>query len=255
MTFGRASNASRGRSIARTCFPTGAATIIATGRRSRRSSTRTKRVGSSTSALELGIDIPQFTMGLNIGVPQTRKAFRQRVGRIGRGSPVFFCCRAPLSAFRQLGSSFREFYEGEVENSHLDVTNRFIQFQQARCLVDELPAEQAFSADGIDWPDGFAEMVACAQPGATRPRDLDHLAALGSECPHISYPLRDICETSFALRSVRNPSDPMGKIELIRHYASISGRDLLPHAQSPSRARMAQQQLRAFDDPGAAERR
>ena len=168
----------------------------------------------STSALELGIDIPHFTMGLNIGVPQTRKAFRQRVGRIGRNSPGVFALVAPLSAFRQLGSSFREFYEGQVEESHLYLTNRFIQFQQARCLVDELPSDLAFADEDMDWPAGFAEMVACANPGASRPADLDHLAALGSDAPHFSYPLRDICETSFALRSVRNPSDVMGKIEL-----------------------------------------
>ena len=41
----------------------------------------------STSALELGIDIPHFAVGLNIGVPVTRKSFRQRLGRVGRQRP------------------------------------------------------------------------------------------------------------------------------------------------------------------------
>ena len=39
----------------------------------------------STSALELGIDIPSLRVGFNVGVPATRKAYRQRLGRVGRG--------------------------------------------------------------------------------------------------------------------------------------------------------------------------
>ncbi len=38
----------------------------------------------STSALELGIDIPHFAVGINIGVPISRKSFRQRLGRVAR---------------------------------------------------------------------------------------------------------------------------------------------------------------------------
>lgn len=38
----------------------------------------------STSALELGINIPHFSVGMNLGVPASRKSFRQRLGRVGR---------------------------------------------------------------------------------------------------------------------------------------------------------------------------
>ena len=38
----------------------------------------------STSALELGIDIADMEIGVNLGVPQSRKSFRQRLGRTGR---------------------------------------------------------------------------------------------------------------------------------------------------------------------------
>lgn len=168
----------------------------------------------STSALELGIDIPQFTIGLNVGVPQTRKAFRQRVGRIGRNAPGVFVLMAPPSAFAQLGSSFREFYEGEAEPSHLYLGNRFIQFQQARCLIDEQQLADSQADTSGQWPDGFAEMVAAAQPGARRPADLEQIAQLGSDSPHFAYPLRNICEVSYALKSKRNLNEPIGKIEL-----------------------------------------
>jgi DEAD/DEAH box helicase domain-containing protein len=167
----------------------------------------------ATSAIELGVDFPQFRIGVNIGVPQTRKAFRQRVGRIGRSSAGLFVVVAPLPAFSQVGTTLREFYEGPVEPSHLYDSNRFIQFQHARCLVEERAEEEIEALDG-DWPQGFRDMLRVARPGAARRRDLDHIAALGGDSPHISYPLRAMCETSYALRSVRNPSEIIGKIEL-----------------------------------------
>lgn len=36
----------------------------------------------STSALELGIDFPSLAVGFNVGIPITRKAYRQRLGRV-----------------------------------------------------------------------------------------------------------------------------------------------------------------------------
>ena len=53
----------------------------------------------STSALEFGIDIPHFAVGLNIGVPVTRKSFRQRLGRVGRQRPGSFAVVTEPYAF------------------------------------------------------------------------------------------------------------------------------------------------------------
>ena len=47
----------------------------------------------STSALELGIDISHLRVGFNVGVPWTRKAYRQRLGRVGRNGPGSVCSR------------------------------------------------------------------------------------------------------------------------------------------------------------------
>jgi len=44
----------------------------------------------ATSALELGIDIAEMEIGANPGVPQSRKALRQRIGRVGRSCPGAF---------------------------------------------------------------------------------------------------------------------------------------------------------------------
>lgn len=170
----------------------------------------------STSALELGIDLPQFEVGLNLGIPQTRKALRQRIGRIGRSMPGAFAVIAPASAFAELGGTFREYVESEVEPSRLYLHNRCIQVQAARCLIDECggSSELGDLPTAVQWPAGFADMFQAAQPGAIRDRDLDQALAMGPDCPHHAYPLRAIRETEFALRNTRNPSERIGVIDL-----------------------------------------
>ena len=41
----------------------------------------------STSALELGIDMPDLTHGINLDLPPQKKNFHQRLGRVGRAGP------------------------------------------------------------------------------------------------------------------------------------------------------------------------
>ncbi len=174
------------------------------------------RALASTSAMELGIDIPMFKIGINLGVPQTTKAILQRAGRIGRSAPGVFVVIAPSSAFVKLGSTFKDFYEGAVEPSNLYLDNRFIQFGQARCLIDEAQLEdgQITLPTSVEWPTGFAETFIAAQPGAVRPRDLDAIAMLGSDNPHFAYPLRKIGDVTYALRLARGDTRKIGEIDI-----------------------------------------
>ena len=172
----------------------------------------------STPALELGIDIPGFVLGLTIGVPQSKKAFRQRLGRVGRASRGAFAVVAPRHAFTRFGSSFGEYYAGSVEPSHLYLGNRFIQFAQARCLLDEselLGAETREPPPGVSWPDSFGPVFDLAKPGARRPREYDFIAALGANAPHYNYPLRQVGEVNYPLKSgVGMGEDEVGDIAL-----------------------------------------
>jgi DEAD/DEAH box helicase domain-containing protein len=109
----------------------------------------------ATSALELGIDIPQLQIGINLGLPQTRKALKQRIGRIGRATPGAFAVIAPATAFAQLGGTFAEYVGAEVELSRLYLDNRCIQVQAARCLLDESASTGSTSRlpDTVRWPE------------------------------------------------------------------------------------------------------
>ena len=167
----------------------------------------------STSALELGIDIPHLRVGFNIGVPESRKAYRQRVGRVGRTAPGAFVVVAPRDAFAKYGTSLREYHEMSVESSYLYLDNRFMQFAHGRCLTDELESIQAppKTPARIAWPVGFRDMHAVARPGGNRPPEFDAMAALGGGSPQYGYPLRNVGEANFQLKMHAN-ADAIGEV-------------------------------------------
>lgn len=172
----------------------------------------------STSALEVGIDVSGFTVGLNLGVPQSKKAFRQRLGRVGRSSEGVFAVIAPRHAFTQLGSNFQEYFEGSVEQSYLYLDNRFIQFAHARCLMDEseqLGFSEAKMPPGVIWPDSFEKVFELARPGIRRPREFELIAQIGADSPHFNYPLRQVGEPNYKLKEgSRSESENIGDIAL-----------------------------------------
>lgn len=171
----------------------------------------------STSALELGIDIAGFSVGLNMGIPQSRKAFRQRLGRVGRAGPGIFGLIAPRHAFTSLGATFEEYYAGSVEPSHLYLDNRFIQFAQARCLIEEsenLGTETSQPPPGVAWPSSFSEVFKLAKPGVRRSKEYDFVAQLGADSPHLNYPLRQVGEANYSIRRKSGPTEEIGNIAL-----------------------------------------
>ena len=157
----------------------------------------------STSALELGIDLPHLQAGINVGVPSTRKSYRQRLGRVGRSGRAAFVVIAPPRAFSSFGTSFRQYHEMSVEPSYLYLDNRFMQFAHGRCLATEQEPLGApvRTPTGIDWPPGFDELHAAARPGGNRSTEFDAIAALGGDSPHHGYPLRNVGELGFQIRT------------------------------------------------------
>ncbi len=171
----------------------------------------------STSALELGIDILHLAVGFNIGVPATRKAYRQRLGRVGRSGPGAFVVIAPELAFRSFGTTFREYHEMSVEPSYLYLDNRFMQFAHGRCLAAELESLGAPPAtpSRVDWPKGFKQMHLAARPGGARAPEYDSIAALGGDTPHFGYPLRNVGELNYLITRGSN-DDSFGQVSQLQ---------------------------------------
>lgn len=174
-------------------------------------------VATCTSAFEVGIDIDRFRIGMNLGVPATRRSLRQRVGRIGRSKPGLFAVIAPRAAFTKLGTTFEEFVTGPVEPNHLHLGNRIIQYQQACCLRAELDDDDALlksALAAIDWPCGFSQAVDWAAPSAFRPPEIDGVTRLMGECPHFDFPLRRIADVNFKLRLADDTGVTLGDIPI-----------------------------------------
>ncbi|MCC0074789.1 MAG: DEAD/DEAH box helicase [Rhodobacter sp.] len=170
----------------------------------------------ATSALELGIDIADMEIGVTLGIPQSRKAFHQRLGRVGRAKPGTFFVIAPPAAFGRLGLTFDDYFLMPVEPSNLYLGNRFIQFAQARCLLEEMEVQGSDLSSppgSVAWPSGFSEILASARPGAARSREFDFIAQLGADAPHFNYPLRQVGESSFDIQEGgRGDHDRIGSI-------------------------------------------
>jgi DEAD/DEAH box helicase domain-containing protein len=172
----------------------------------------------STSALELGINIPHFSVGLNLDVPVSRKSFRQRLGRVGRQKPGAFAVLAEPFAFRRFGTSLSTYYETSVEPAYLYLQNRFIQYAHARCLADELEmlgiTGRKAAPDFVDWPEGFRDIFDFAYIGgpAARPRQFDAIHRIGGDAPHYNYPLRNVAEEGFIVASGGGISGPQRRI-------------------------------------------
>lgn len=171
----------------------------------------------STSALELGIDIPHLQVGMNIGVPATRKSYRQRLGRVGRHGSGIFLIIGEQNAFTRFGTTFREYHDLSVEGSYLYLENRFMQYAHARCLLDELEAigakETSQLPARIQWPAGFRAVFESARPGGDLPREFDAIAGLGGDIPQKNYPLRNLGEMNFAIAHGEN-AESMGEVSL-----------------------------------------
>lgn len=173
----------------------------------------------STSALELGIDIADMEIGINLGVPQSRKSFRQRLGRVGRTTPGVFLVVGPDNAFTRFGETLASYYESSVEPSYLYLGNRFVQFAHSRCLQDELESlgRKPEDAPSREWPPGFLEILKIARVGY--PMEFRAMAQIGADSPHFNYPLRQLGEFNFEIQQGRGGGFDKGLGEIAYHQA------------------------------------
>ena len=162
----------------------------------------------ATSALELGIDMPDLNYGIVQNLPATRKQFHQRLGRVGRSRPGTFIVLAHSKCFSDHGDTLKTYYDNIVEPSHLYLDNDYVRMQQALCLLNELPRSQRTATvrdlpDHCEWPEGFEESLREAQSrGQGEMARLRNAAQQG--LPQVVFSLRSTGEESI---HVLPPSD------------------------------------------------
>ena len=156
----------------------------------------------STSALEMGIDMPDLSYGLNVGLPTTRKQLHQRLGRIGRTSPGTFIIIAPSSQFEAYGDSMEDYIRESVEATNLYINNEHIGYHQARCLKQELETRGAnamIPPESCRWPDGFQQLIREAHSRTPR---LNSIRPPASGPPQLSHTMRSTGEEELQLMAL-----------------------------------------------------
>jgi DEAD/DEAH box helicase domain-containing protein len=101
----------------------------------------------ATSALELGIDIGDLDLIVLLGPPPSVKAFRQRLGRVGRKRPATCLILDDEGLLADSTERLESYLQREPEPSWLYLENRYIQYANALCASFELAEGRAEGRD------------------------------------------------------------------------------------------------------------
>ena len=117
---------------------------------------------ASTSAMEMGIDIPDLQVGFNLGLPHSVGRIRQRAGRVGRNSPGRFIIIAPRRAFQFHEDSLAAYWRQPVEPARLYPSNPNIKNTHGRCLAKETDlngTERSIPSPTDAWPEQLPQTL------------------------------------------------------------------------------------------------
>ena len=155
-----------------------------------------------TTALEIGIDMPDLNYGINIGLPPTRKQCRQRMGRVGRSRDATFVILGDKNTFTRHGETMRRYYRNSVEETRLHLNNEYIAYQHAMCYLRESRGYHADDGQGstpISWPPIFGASLKAAT-SADPPRSLAPSHARSKDTPtQLAYSLRSSGEETLEI--------------------------------------------------------
>ncbi|KKM08469.1 hypothetical protein SY88_23545 [Clostridiales bacterium PH28_bin88] len=156
----------------------------------------------STSALEMGIDIPHLTLGILVGVPNSATSFYQRLGRIGRNNKGTVVIVNDGSIGSEL--IFREpdrLFTMPLSESSLYLENERIQYIHTLCLArrggedDAINYNRRHEQDQFkseaSFPESFVSLCNDERIGDIPPH-LQPMKSLAGEDPNHVYPLRDV---------------------------------------------------------------
>ena len=117
---------------------------------------------ASTSAMEMGMDIPDLQVGFNLGLPHSVGRLKQRAGRVGRTGPGRFIIVAPRHAFQFHEDSLAVYWEQQVEPARLYPSNPNIKNTHGRCLAKETDLngmERAIPSPADAWPEQLPQTL------------------------------------------------------------------------------------------------
>lgn len=169
----------------------------------------------STSALELGLDIPHLDLCVLIGVPDSATSLQQRIGRIGRHKPgTVILVHGGDVVDHLVFADPPSLFNRPFAESTLYLENPYMQYIHALCLArpggehaQVLLATHRTSDtfnSVIEWPPGFMELCRAEYTGNT-PRELLSMKNEGKDRPNYVFPLREV-GSQFKVERAQGPT-------------------------------------------------
>jgi len=174
----------------------------------------------STSALELGIDIPFLTLGILVGVPHSATSFYQRIGRIGRHSKGEIVVINTGDIYSEnIFKKPNQLLNMPMLEGALYLENPRIQYIHALCLArhggehDQVCSalnilnikETTDFKSSISWPPGFLDLCKAERIGVI-PMEFQNMKAEAGDDPNHIYPLRNV-DIQFRVKYKRGPHE------------------------------------------------
>ncbi len=169
----------------------------------------------STSALEMGIDLPYLSLGILVGIPRSATSLYQRIGRVGRRKEGVVIIVNNGSVVSE--TIFREperIKHLPLVQSALYLHNHRIQYIHAMCLArqggeDEVVCDSLGIRDDkfgspAPLPASFASLCEAERVGEIS-SELQSMKAQAGDDPHHTFPLRDL-DTQFKVEYRHGPN-------------------------------------------------
>ena len=169
----------------------------------------------STSALELGINIPHLTLGILLGVPHSMTSFYQRIGRIGRTQEgeILIINTGDLHS-EIVFNNPESIFQLPLSEGAMYLENPRIQYIHALCLArnggehDNICSYMHIHTNSefkspINWPKNFISLCNSERIGVV-PSELQNMKGIAGNNPNLTFPLRDV-DVQFRVKSRRGP--------------------------------------------------
>jgi DEAD/DEAH box helicase domain-containing protein len=176
----------------------------------------------STSALEMGIDIPWLTLGILYGIPYSATSYFQRVGRVGRHAEgVIIVVNNGSILSNRVFRKPETLDKMPLAESALYLENPRIQYIHSMCLARP-GGEYDAVADGTgsvadfaletSFPGTFVQLCKQERIGEIS-QEFQAMKSEAGDDPNHVYPLRD-CEIQFQVetQSRRSPDRKLGSL-------------------------------------------
>ena len=148
----------------------------------------------SAGALEMGIDIPGFTVGISLGLAPSIQRMKQRAGRARGGNPGRFIIMDKPHAFQFDEDGLAGYWNRPPGDAQLHLTNRHLQRTHAECLRAE--QDQRGPAPEMEWPEGFSDILMDTGGAPEKPATSRQDPPAQKQYPH-SHSVRDIADKDF----------------------------------------------------------